>query len=734
MTAIFFLLAFMPSTALAASRDQAVSESEGRANPIRRVVTLLQNMQKKVAAEGKKELELFEKFECYCKTSGGTLKESIAAAEAKVPEVDSAISETEAKVAQLEEDLKQHQVDRTDAKDTMASSKAIREKTAAAYSKDESDLSTNIAALTKAISAIKSGMMGAFIQSSSAQALRRIIVDRVDMSDFDREMVASFLGMGNHQGYAPASGQIVGILEQLKETMSKDLKSVNDAEKASIASYEELMAAKKKEIAALTAAIEDKTERVGEAKVEIVQMKQDLSDTQKALVEDKEFLAGLDKNCADKTSEHEANMKVRAEELVAIADTIKVLNDDDALDLFKKTLPSASSASFVQMQVKSRASASKRQHALKLIQAIQGKGHANRPVLDFIVMALQGRKMNFDKVLKMIDDMVALLGKEQVDDDSKKEMCEVTLDQQDDKMKSLGQAVGNLEVSIAHEKEVIATLEEELKALEAGIVALDKSVEEATALRKEDHAEYEELMTSDQAAKELLAYAKNRLNKFYNPDLYKAPPKRVLSEEDKIYTAFGGELAPTAAPGGIANTGVMASFVQVFEHSQRSVSDVAPPPPPATAAAYKKKSAESTGVIYMIDTLVKDLDKEMTEAETAEKDAQSDYEAAMAESAAKRAQDTKTMTDKESAKAEMSGDLLKHEEEKTATSQTMMATSKVIAETHADCDWLLQNFAVRKEARAGEVDSLKQAKAVLSGADYSLMQKASTQRFLGGNL
>merc|ERR1719506_2551307 len=77
-------------------------------------------------------------------------------------------------------------------------------------------------------------------------------------------------------------------------------------------------------------------------------MKQNLGDTQKALLEDKKFLKDMDKNCAAKTAEHEANMKVRGEELVALADTIKVLNDDDALELFKKTLPGAS-ASFVQM-------------------------------------------------------------------------------------------------------------------------------------------------------------------------------------------------------------------------------------------------------------------------------------------------------------------------------------------------------------------------------------------------
>merc|ERR1711862_471508 len=135
-----------------------------------------------------------------------------------------------------------------------------------------------------------------------------------------------------------------------------------------------------------------------------------------------------------------------------------------------------------------------------------------------------------------------------------------------------------------------------------GIKELDKSVAEATEQRKADNADYKELMASDAAAKEILQFAKNRLNKFYNPKLYKPPPKRELSEEDRATLAAGGTLAPTAAPGGIAGTGVEV-FADVSEHSQAK-----PPPPPEAPGAYQKKSEESGGVIAMIDLLVKDLD------------------------------------------------------------------------------------------------------------------------------
>merc|ERR1719377_14131 len=136
----------------------------------------------------------------------------------------------------------------------------------------------------------------------------------------------------------------------MTDTMVKELNMATATENAAIKTYEELMAAKTKEVDALTAAIEEKMTRLGELQVEIVEMKEDLDDTSKALAEDKKFLADLDKNCAIKTEEHAANMKLRGEELLALADTIKILNDDDALELFKKTLPSPS-ASFMQLQV-----------------------------------------------------------------------------------------------------------------------------------------------------------------------------------------------------------------------------------------------------------------------------------------------------------------------------------------------------------------------------------------------
>jgi len=710
---IFACALSMPSTSVADTQ-------EARANPIRKVVTMLQAMQKKVIAEGEKEKELMEKYMCYCKTSGGALEKSVSDAQSKIPEVGSSIKEAEAKNSQLKEDLKQHQVDRAAAKAAVADASALRSKESAAYEKEASEASANIAAVNSAVKALEKGMAGGFLQTRAASTLRHLALQR-DLDEEDRQILTAFLQGSQSEEYVPSSGQVTGILKTMSDEMSKSFAEAKAEEEAAVKAFEELVAAKTKEINALTAAIETKTSRIGELAVEIVQMKNDLSDTEEALLGDQAFLADLQKNCATKSAEWDKIVSTRNEELLALADTIKVLNDDDALELFKKTLPGASS-SFVQVSV---SSVSARERALAALRTAQHASRVVRPQFDFIALAIQGKKIGFDKVIKMIDGMLETLKQEQLDDDNKKEYCAKQFDTSDDKKKSLEHSLSDLETVIAEAKDSIAATKSDMDALEAGLKALDKAVAESTEQRKEEHEDFTELLASDSAAKELLGFAKNRLNKFYNPRLYEAPPKRTLSEEDRITLNMGGTLAPTAAPGGIAGTGVTV-LSQVKQHDQDFV---APPPPPEAPGTYKKKTESSNSVIALIDLLIKDLDREITEAQTQEKDSQADYEKMMGEASAKRAEDSKMLTEKESTLAELESSLQASKESKASTTKELSATLQYISSLHAECDWLIQYFDVRKEARDSEVDSLGKAKSVLSGADFSLLQKTS-KKFL----
>merc|ERR1711957_174693 len=260
----------------------------------------------------------------------------------------------------------------------------------------------------------------------------------------------------------------------------------------------------------------------------------------------------------------------------------------------------------------------------------------------------------------------------------------------------------------------IQELTEEIAALTAGVKALDKSVAEATELRKNENADFKELKTSDTNAKEVLMWAKNRLNKHYNPKMYKPPPARQMNEEERITVNMGGTLKPIEA-GGIAGTGIGASFVQLSSRDS-------PGPPPETFGAYTSKTEKGHGVIAMIDLLAADLDKEVQEATVNEENAQSEYEAMMQDASAKRAADSKSITQKSAEKASTEEALQAEQDRRGNTATELMNTAKYISSLHGECDWLVKYFDVRKEARAGEVEALQNAKAVLSGADYSLLQ------------
>merc|ERR1719223_2378473 len=368
------------------------------------------------------------------------------------------------------------------------------------------------------------------------------------------------------------------------DDMAKDLKDATEAETAAIQNYEQLMAAKKKEVGTLQKQIEVEMERIGRLGVEVAEFENDIEDTKEAFAADQKFVLELKTSCSTKTGEWEEIKKTRAEELLALSETIKVLNDDDALELFKKVLPSSSS--LMQVQV---TAASQKARALALLQAAAKQ--TKRPELNLIALALQGKKGGFGKVVKMIDEMVVNLKKEQQSDDGKKEYCEAQLDEAEDKQKQQQQSIADSEKAIEEAEGLIATLTSEIKALQEGIKALVSSVAEATEQRKQENEEYKALIAADTTAKEVLGWAKNRPNKFYAPSLYKAPPKRELSEEQRITVNMGGTLAPTPAPGGIAGTGIGAAFVQVRAHSQSSRG--APPPPPETFGAYTKKGEEN---------------------------------------------------------------------------------------------------------------------------------------------
>merc|ERR1719217_441769 len=329
-------------------------------------------------------------------------------------------------------------------------------------------------------------------------------------------------------------------------------------------------------------------------------------------------------------------MKVRAEEVQAISEAIGILNDDDALDVFKKAVPASFSQTNEFGFLQARNSRSSKLLKAQALITSATQIYRSRP-LQLLAYSMStklrlakksGNAADFTEITKMIDGMVEVLTKEGADDEKHKAFCTDEFEASDDKMKDTQTEIAGLTASIAELTDESSTLTEDIATLTQEIASLDKAVATATEQRKEEHADYTQTLALSETAIELIAKAKNRLQKFYNPTLYKAPPKTERSMEEKIIDA-----------------GSYAFFQKRSSVHQPEV------PETWTLGLYQKKTEKSGGVLALMDMITKELETDMKDAEYDEKTAQKDYSELMAESEDSRASDTKSITEKEVSKA-----------------------------------------------------------------------------------
>merc|ERR1719379_486966 len=193
---------------------------------------------------------MYEKYMCWCKTSGGDLSASIAAAEAKIGSLPSEIEASEELMVQLKAGLKKAQEDRSAAKAAMAEATAIREKDASVFASLKAEYEANMGAIAKAVAALEKGMAGAFLQTTAASVLKKVVESQREMNEDHRDVILSFLDNEQDSSYAPSSGEITGILKELGDDMGRSLADATKVEDEAIKVYTDLMAAKTKEVGA----------------------------------------------------------------------------------------------------------------------------------------------------------------------------------------------------------------------------------------------------------------------------------------------------------------------------------------------------------------------------------------------------------------------------------------------------------------------------------------------------
>jgi len=674
-----------------------IASATGAPNPIRKVLDLMKDMQKEIEGELSKEKALFETFMCICTEYPAQLSESVETSQKTIKELNSQIEEQSAEQSKLQQDLKGHGEDKEAAEADLSKATNLREKEKTDAESSLANSKDTLQGVSQVLPILEKGAAGGassmLLQGPIVSKLSALITASRIITPTDKDTVVSFLnseGQSSEQ-YAPQSGQIVGILKQMKDDMEHSINEQEQSELVASDSYADLKGAKDEEIALAADSISTKEKHSGELSVSISTAKDSLEDTSVELDDAQKMLHTLATQCGTRKKEFESRLKLRNEEISALSEAMKVLNDDDALDVFKAAVPAASV-----LQTSKGGFLQTRKASSQLGKAIEIVLHASKQRKDlpmsFLLntMSVQlraeqhaGQAPDMSGVIKMIDGMIELLNKEQVDDETKKEWCYQEGKKADKELNTKQDALDGLKAQDEELKDRISSNAEAIAGLVESIAKLDKEVAEATELRKREHVEYADAAKLQQVAVQLLDKAKNKLQKFYNPEAYK---------EEKKEAAF-----------------LQMSAVHSHNSRQHKVAPI-----PDLPDVPELKQQNEGGVIGLMDRIKSELLRDGQEAQFNEKQAQTDYVELMDESSETRAQDSKSLVGKRSAKAELEQQLIETKEQTKTAKEELTNSQQYIADVHASCDLLLQTFNDKKEARMTELDGLKSAKQMLS--------------------
>jgi len=656
-------------SALAISSDS----EEAKNRPVTKVITLLKDMQKQLAAESEADQEIYDKMACWCTTNDKEKTKAIADAEARIDQLTAAIEEGTAKSAKLSTEIANLEKEVASNQQALDKATALRQKQLAEFNAEEKDLLQSIGGLKSAITVLSKHNSFLQMEEEGGMALPNIKMmlkhtlhkygDLLDgsITPSQQKIVQTFLqnqnGGGRVAEYANQSGEIFGILTNMKETFEANLATSQKEEQENQSAYEDLKAAKEEEIKAGQDQIDTKTNELAATDEKLAQDKQDSEDTQNTLAADEAFLSDLKEKCKQTDQEFEARQKTRAEEIAAVGEALGFLTSDDAHDLFTKTF------NFLQVamstQEKARVAA-----AQVLVDAAK---NLNKPQLATLSQSV--RLDAFTKVKKAIDDMVTALLQEKKDEIKHKDFCNSTLNENSSVTNKKNRDKSDLEAKIDELDARIKSLAAAIQDLQEQIAEAEKQLKRASEDREQQNAEFQVTVADQRATMKLLNGAMNALKGFY--------------------AKKSGGVALVQQPVG--------------------------PPPPAGFKSYEN-NAGGGGVMAMITQIVNDAKAMEAEAIHDEEDAQKAYESFVQETNTSIAAKNADIVNKQEAKATAEGDKTQAETEHADTVTELEQLANEAADLHKACDFTIKNFDIRQEARDQEVEALRQAKAILSGA------------------
>jgi DNA repair exonuclease SbcCD ATPase subunit len=635
--------------------------------PVTKVVNLLKDMLKQLEKEAEEDEEIYDQLACWCATNEKEKTKSVAEAEQRITDLTTSIEDLTASSSRLGTEIKNLAKEVAENQHALDQAKAIRQKELAEFVQEQKDLLQSIDGLASAIKVLSKHNGASFLQVDIQGAVSTIQYQVAKNSKYlegvitptERKKISSFIQESASAKYAPQSGEIFGILEQMKESFEANLAELQKEEAANVKAYGELKAAKEEEIAAGQDQIDAKTQENADADEKLAQNKEDLEDTKKTLAEDEAFLAMLKEKCSTTDAEWEERTKTRQLEMEACSKALAVLTSDEAHDLFTKTFNPA----LLQVSENSE----RQSAAAKFLKAAALK--TDNPRLAAIAMKV---KLDaFVRVKKAIDDMITQLTAEKQDEIKHKDWCvdefntnQVQTERKEAEKQDLLALIEDLQLQIK-------TLTGEIDTLKSEIDELNLNMKRGGEDREKENKEFQLVVADQRAAQKLLTAALDILKGFYEK---------------------------------------AAALVQEGQ---------APPP------GFKeyKKNENSGGVMGMIQTIINDAKTMEAEVIRAEEDAQKAYEDFVKDSNASVQEKTKSQTNKIEERAKAEEDLNQATQDKENALLELEQLSNYNAELHQSCDFIMKNFEIRQTARDEEIEALKQAKAILSGAKFVQMLK-----------
>jgi hypothetical protein len=639
--------------------------------PISKVTTLLKDMLTQLEKETADDQKIYDNMACWCTTNDAAKAKAISDAEAKIKALGTKIEELTALSAQLNEEIAQLNKEVAANQKALATATKNREDELASFNAEERNMLDTISTLGGAIDTLSKHQGGSLIQVKAAlkSGLARPGVDSV-LSPSERSAAAAFVQStdldyfdktsqpGGGNSYAPQSGAIFGVLQQLKETFEGDLSTAQKEELAAQKAYEELKAAKEAEIAAGQAQIATKTQELADTDEKNAQAKQDLEDTTNTMTADQEFLAKLKEQCSLTDKEFEERVKERNNEMEAVSKALQVLSSDDAMDLMSRT--------FSLVQATAMMTSERRSQASQVLTAAAQQLHSPK----LAALALRVKLDAFTKVKKAIDDLVAQLLQDKADEIKHKDFCTSELNTNQLQTEEKTRQKADLQSKIEDLTMNIEELAKAIAQLKAEVGDLQLNLKRAGEDREAQNKEFQTTVTDQRQAQKMMQAALDLLAGFYK--------KEAL-------------LQAKQEPAG--------------------------PPPPAGFKSYKN-NAQSGGVMSMIEQIIKDTEAMEAEAIKAETESSNAYAVFAAETKASVDEKAKDIANKEGTKAKLEDELVETKQSKDEVIQELTDLAAYNAELHTSCDYVLKNFDIRQKARDEEVEALKQAKAILSGAKF----------------